>query len=137
MKNIQSEQLSLSGLFEKYHIIQIPIIQRDYAQGRIREINVRINFLNQLKNILSDTSSNIDLDFVYGNELPGKCFIPLDGQQRLTTLFLLHYYLSRRDEASRSDFRNRFGEQKSNTVESISVRNPIFVDHVPECSLSA
>ena len=116
--NIQSEQLSLNGLLEKYHIIRIPIIQRDYAQGRIQETQVRKSFLNQLKAVLSDTSAHLDLDFVYGNGQPGNHFIPLDGQQRLTTLFLLHYYLSRRDEASRSDFRSRFGEQKSNTVES-------------------
>lgn len=116
--NIQSEQLSLNGLFKKYHIVRIPIIQRDYAQGRIQETQVRKSFLNQLKAVLSDTSAHLDLDFVYGNGQPGKHFIPLDGQQRLTTLFLLHYYLSRRDEASRSDFRSRFGEQKSNTVES-------------------
>lgn len=110
--NIQSEQLSLNGLLEKYHIIRIPIIQRDYAQGRIQETQVRKSFLNQLKAVLSDTSAHLDLDFVYGNGQPGNHFIPLDGQQRLTTLFLLHYYLSRRDEASRSDFRSRFGEQK-------------------------
>lgn len=118
--NIQSEQLSLNGLFEKYHIIRIPIIQRDYAQGRVQETQVRKSFLDQLKSVLSDTSAHLDLDFVYGDELSndehkGKCFIPLDGQQRLTTLFLLHYYLSRRDEASRSDFRNRFGKQKQDT----------------------
>lgn len=118
--NIQSEQLSLNGLFKKYHIVRIPIIQRDYAQGRIQATQVRKSFLDQLKAVLSDTSAHLDLDFVYGNELSndehkGKCFIPLDGQQRLTTLFLLHYYLSRRDEASRSDFRHRFGEQKQDT----------------------
>ena len=110
MINIQSKRLSLNGLFEEYHIIRIPIIQRDYAQGRVQETQVRKSFLDQLKSVLSDTSAHLDLDFVYGDELSndgheGKCFIPLDGQQRLTTLFLLHYYLSRRDEASRSDFR--------------------------------
>ena len=124
--NIQSEQLSLNGLFKKYHIVRIPIIQRDYAQGRIQETQVRKSFLDQLKAVLSDTSAHLDLDFVYGDELSndgheGKCFIPLDGQQRLTTLFLLHYYLSRRDAASRSDFRNRFGEQ--NKILSASNRD--------------
>ena len=32
------------------------------------------------------------LDFVYGSDSIAKDFMPLDGQQRLTTLFLLHYY---------------------------------------------
>ena len=39
-----------------------------------------------------------DLDFVYGtiesDPDEGRTFIPLDGQQRLTTLFLLHWYLA-------------------------------------------
>ena len=32
------------------------------------------------------------LDFVYGSK-KNNVFIPLDGQQRLTTLFLMHWYL--------------------------------------------
>ena len=35
----------------------------------------------------------IGLDFIYGEENDGT-FEPLDGQQRLTTLFLLHWYLA-------------------------------------------
>lgn len=41
------------------------------------------------KSIISDKL--INLDFIYGN-LDGDTFLPLDGQQRLTTLFLLHWY---------------------------------------------
>ncbi len=37
----------------------------------------------------------VGLDFVYG-EVEDETLRPLDGQQRLTTLFLLHWYLAAR-----------------------------------------
>lgn len=78
--------------------IQIPIIQRDYAQGRQGKEFVRKNFLEQLGKALSIISckqedKTAELDFVYGTENSGKMF-PLDGQQRLTTLWLLHWYVA-------------------------------------------
>lgn len=96
---IQSgERLSFSKLFsEKGFKIEIPIIQRDYAQGRNSSTEVRVLFLDALYNYLDENKPNRDLDFVYGSirEADGEtCFIPLDGQQRLTTLFLLHWYLA-------------------------------------------
>lgn len=74
--------------------IQIPIIQRDYAQGRESQLEVRTNFLGAIYKYLEEGSPNRDLDFVYGYISHDKNFIPLDGQQRLTTLFLLHWYLA-------------------------------------------
>ena len=96
---IQSgERLSFSKLFsEKGLHIEIPIIQRDYALGRNSSTEVRELFLDALYNYLDENKSNRDLDFVYGSlrQSEGEtCFIPLDGQQRLTTLFLLHWYLA-------------------------------------------
>lgn len=83
----------------------IPIIQRDYAQGRenddVRQI--RSKFVKQLLISLAEGKTS-ELDFVYGSleapdtiASPGamdKDFTPLDGQQRLTTLFLLHWFLA-------------------------------------------
>lgn len=95
---IQSgERQSFFKLFqEKGYHIEIPIIQRDYAQGRASNKEVRTAFLNALYNYLEENEPNRDLDFVYGNltEEENPRFIPLDGQQRLTTLFLLHWYLA-------------------------------------------
>lgn len=78
--------------------IEIPIIQRDYAQGRTsKEVTrIRIRFLTSLYEALTNNSP-IKLDFVYG-EIKEKKLIPLDGQQRLTTLFLLHWYIARHEE---------------------------------------
>lgn len=80
--------------------IEIPIIQRDYAQGRKSSSEIRSTFLDALYDHLCDSiPQSLDLDFVYGSikEGKGSVFVPLDGQQRLTTLFLLHWYLSLRD----------------------------------------
>src|SRR5690554_592843 len=91
-------------LLEKYNKIQIPIIQRDYAQGRTdhKTKMIRESFVKDLHNAIKPGSNNIHLDFIYGyeNEIDSqKHFIPLDGQQRLTTLFLLHWYVWQRNEA--------------------------------------
>ena len=75
--------------------IEIPIIQRDYAQGREKEEKKRNRFLEALlKAVNSD--KGITLDFIYGSVIDKK-LIPLDGQQRLTTLFLLHWYAAKRE----------------------------------------
>jgi hypothetical protein len=73
--------------------IEVPIIQRDYAQGR-REASVkeiRTTFLEVLFGALA--GQPVGLDFVYG-EVEDGTLRPLDGQQRLTTLFLLHWYIA-------------------------------------------
>src|SRR4051794_25557529 len=74
--------------------VEIPLIQRDYAQGRRtpRVDDIRSTFLEGLHEALTD-GRPIGLDFVYG-EVNDGTFEPLDGQQRLTTLFLLHWYLA-------------------------------------------
>ena len=51
---------------------------------------------------MNENKDPLELDFVYGytkdsisnSEEGPKSFIPLDGQQRLTTLFLLHWYIA-------------------------------------------
>lgn len=74
--------------------IEIPLIQRDYAQGRqgADVERIRDGFLKVLHSSLSG-GKPVCLDFVYGDVTDGT-LRPLDGQQRLTTLFLLHWYLA-------------------------------------------
>lgn len=77
--------------------IAIPMIQRDYAQGRIDpDVNrIRERFLDSLHQaILADP---INLDFVYGDIDEDGIMTPLDGQQRLTALFLLHWYAAKKE----------------------------------------
>lgn len=90
---------------ELFTTVEIPIIQRDYAQGRASAVEIRTQFLDALYETLSlpPQASDLprDLDFVYGSlEGQPSAFCPLDGQQRLTTLFLLHWYLACRDGKS-------------------------------------
>lgn len=79
--------------------IQIPMIQRDYAQGREdpRASRIRNDFIATLTAAVTLDSSGavtpVGLDFVYGDVRQGV-LLPLDGQQRLTALFLLHWYLA-------------------------------------------
>lgn len=72
--------------------ITIPIIQRDYAQGRDENKELREEFIGMLFKHLED-KENLKLDFIYGSLDQNNSFLPLDGQQRLTTLFLLHWYI--------------------------------------------
>ncbi|RJS61765.1 DUF262 domain-containing protein [Bacillus sp. PK3_68] len=87
-------------LIQEGHInrIEIPIIQRDYAQGRqTKDVEqVRDSFLKVLFKSL-ETKETIELDFIYGTVNAQGVFAPLDGQQRLTTLYLLHWYSAMRE----------------------------------------
>lgn len=87
--------------------VEIPLIQRDYAQGRTTDKveDIRSAFLEALRGaIVAD--EHLSLDFVYGGVDEGV-LRPLDGQQRLTTLFLLHWYLANR--CGRADADARWG----------------------------
>ena len=90
--------------------IEIPKIQRDYAQGRdSKEAKVvRDRFLQALYEAV--TQKSITLDFVYGDINEKGILVPLDGQQRLTTLFLLHWYAAKKERIDRdkSDFLKHF-----------------------------
>lgn len=85
--------------------MEIPSIQRDYAQGRDdeRSKEIRDQFLKALLSALVLEGAEhkcLDLDFVYGNWVQASGTLePLDGQQRLTTLFLLHWYAACMDNA--------------------------------------
>ncbi len=97
---------NFTNILNKYSI-QIPIIQRDYAQGREEKkvFEIRETFLEAISDKLLE-NEKLHLDFVYGS-IKNDCFIPLDGQQRLTTLFLLYLYFGKK-ESKNIDFLNKF-----------------------------
>lgn len=74
--------------------IRIPKIQRDYAQGRRSQKvdEIRKVFVHTLMLVVKGNRPASELDFVYGSN-QNNAFEPLDGQQRLTTLFLLHWMM--------------------------------------------
>ena len=141
------------NLIEKY-IIEIPIIQRDYAQGReLPNVTyIREKFVTSLVNSVMNNEP-LHLGFIYG-KIEGKDkqrnmqlhketvakllytvehysnqfnidvkssintekidvsnslrFIPLDGQQRLTTLFLLYWYINMRKDININNWLTNF-----------------------------
>lgn len=77
--------------------ICIPKIQRDYAQGRIGKELLRQRLLTRCKEALDDPNNSekhLLMDFVYGSKEDNNRYYPLDGQQRLTTLWLLHWFVA-------------------------------------------
>ena len=108
MNTIDSKKYTFIDLFrgtegggEALNGIEIPLIQRDYAQGRdMPKVNyIRTRFVGALREALINDKP-ITLDFVYGEIDNNRTLIPLDGQQRLTTLFLLHWYIARHEGVS-------------------------------------
>lgn len=109
------EEHSFKSFLEKYHV-EIPMIQRDYAQGRTTDdVNrVRNRFLDAIKDCLTNLET-MKLDFVFGeiekfwsiseaNKLEKLVVVPLDGQQRLTTLYLLHWFAAKKENVSTDDY---------------------------------
>jgi hypothetical protein len=134
---------SLIQILKEYKI-EIPVIQRDYVQGRLssKATNIRVTFVKDLLYCLFNREApGLHLDFIYGRvkddlntesiknnyesveqllsilnnystslniplttPLPAvdkkellslnKKLLPLDGQQRLTTLWLLHFVIA-------------------------------------------
>lgn len=132
-------------LLERHGQIRIPMLQRDYAQGRNDQEEVRERFLDALQEALElpedDPSLPRNLDFIYGSveESRGETsFYPLDGQQRLTTLFLLHWYLAWND-GHWEEFQTLFRREDGHAKFSYSVRttsseffNKLVAHHPPD-----
>lgn len=115
--------------FIKAHSVSIPLIQRDYVQGRcysdLSWEEKRVGFVEKLLDALLPDGKPCTLDFVYGardsfgvdvkNDKveSGAPFLPLDGQQRLTTLFLLHWCILQKTKPEESEAPEAFLEYRS------------------------
>lgn len=109
-KTIFSPYYDKSGRKIEINRIEIPKIQRDFAYGRTDEKNTRKreHFLDSLFDAVC--GNPITLDFVYGDikenktgDTKEKVLTPLDGQQRLTTLFLLYWYASKKERVANNE----------------------------------
>jgi uncharacterized protein with ParB-like and HNH nuclease domain len=107
----------------------IPIIQRDYAQGRLdhKTQRIRKDFLDAIFGILQIRTSNqsnaqnLELDFIYGfntKDENSSIFSPIDGQQRLTTFWLLWWYVAAKEQVTDKIFlaNFRYETRHSSTV---------------------
>lgn len=86
-----NRQYTLAGLISKCGIM-VPMVQRAYVQGRRSATEIREYFVGSLLSAATKKTDPLMLYFVYGKIDSKGFFIPLDGQQRLTTLFLLYWY---------------------------------------------
>lgn len=98
------DYLTYSELTDRNDYIVIPKIQRDYAQGRKKSEDPRAAIIRAklLSDIFEMDSLGLDFQIVFGSEeirqeitednKDVRVFIPIDGQQRLTTLYLLSLY---------------------------------------------
>ncbi|WP_288117479.1 DUF262 domain-containing protein [Bacteroides acidifaciens] len=118
IKQTNSEELSYLDIVRRQGDIKIPLIQRDYAQGRPgnKVKDIREKFIKDLYDSVI-ANRRLNLDFVYGTT-DNKRFIPLDGQQRLTTLFLIHIYLDglRGREEEELNFRFSYETRDSSRI---------------------
>ena len=106
----ETNKTTLKQLLTEYFLV-IPDYQRGYAQGRDnpRDINVLDMFIETISETLRKDDSSLSFDYVYGNireENGVKIFYPVDGQQRLTTLFLFYVYCYQKNE--NKDFLSHF-----------------------------
>ena len=99
--SIAAKKMSFWELINQ-SIVRIPNYQREYAQGRNnrRAELIRSGFVSSLYNSITNNES-LELDFIFGGKESNESddsFNPVDGQQRLTMLFLLHWYVFIRAE---------------------------------------
>lgn len=143
-------KFTLLDLLHAYAYITVPIIQRDYVQGRKNEESetVRKNLLADMKSAIEAYSPQayLDLNFVYGKVIKTVCenkssisFIPVDGQQRLTTLFLLHLF-AYSDEDDKTKLFLRFSYETRATsriflTQFIEHRKEIFMATIPSLEI--
>lgn len=102
---------TLLKLLDKYNVV-IPVVQRDYAHGRKGKEHIREKILVSVYDRLKDDSSKqpLKMDFVYG-EVVNDTMYPLDGQQRVTTLWLIHWYVLFMKMASVDRVGSTYGKQ--------------------------
>lgn len=97
---------NLFSLLAKYRVI-IPGIQRHYVQGTddVHAKEVREIFISDIFKHIED-KEELCLDFIYGpiDTEGNDSFIPVDGQQRLTTLWLMARFFAEyvEDESRKS-----------------------------------
>jgi hypothetical protein len=84
---VTGEVCTLHKLFSKDNVVIIPDLQRDYCWGtKTIDRNLVRDFV---RNIKDNDKSDLSLGLIYGYEAPVGHIQLCDGQQRITTLFLL------------------------------------------------
>lgn len=124
--------------------VVVPKIQRSYAQGRANELNLRTKFIDDIFSAL-EKNETIELSFVYGakSTLTDNTFRfeLLDGQQRLTTLILLYWYVASAENKEIPRFIKSFSYETRTTssdfIEKLSQNTISFIDQKPSDAIKS
>ncbi len=130
--------------FLEEKIVIIPFLQRDYAQGRDNKETevVRTMFVVAICNSIIKNEP-LSLDFTYGEKKSDeKRYYPVDGQQRLLTLFLVCAWVYRNLKSDKKSKEKRDGLYKALMNFHFEARHEASVylkalldDSVPDSSL--
>lgn len=100
--------MNLKEFLTKYSKVQVPALQRDYAQGRKSKESVAKEFLDAIFSVLLGKKENLHIDFIFGYKDSSDTFLLIDGQQRITTLWLLHFYIYKKADIKECEFLGHF-----------------------------
>ena len=138
-----SNPVSLIKFLEE-KIVIIPFLQRDYAQGRDNKETevIRTMFVDAICNSIIKNET-LSLDFTYGEKKSdAKRYYPVDGQQRLMTLFLVCAWVYRNLKSDKKSKEKRDGLYKALMNFHFEARHEasdylkaLFDDRVPDSSL--
>lgn len=100
--------MNLKDFLTKYDRVQVPALQRDYAQGRKSQKSVAEEFLAAIFSVLLGDKKSLHIDFIFGYKDSSDTFLLIDGQQRITTLWLLHFYIYKKADIKEYEFLGHF-----------------------------
>lgn len=112
-------KVNLKSFLGQYNV-EIPMLQRDYAQGRKSKENIAKDFLEKIFEVLKGESKKLHIDFIYGYEENNK-FILVDGQQRITTLWLIHFIIYKMNDIFDNNIKNLLNKFSYSVRESSKI----------------
>ena len=102
----QPEELNVTTVFQDNYVI--PIYQRNYAWGK--------DEIEQLLNDIADSDGTYCIGSLVVDKNTDTTFTVIDGQQRLTTLYLLLTYLKTGRPLEKSSLRFEAREKSNRTL---------------------
>ena len=103
---VTGEKCTLFSLFSKDNVVIIPDLQRDYCWGtKTNDKELARDFVRNIVENGFNSNSDLSLGLIYGYEAPIGHIQLCDGQQRITTLFLLMGLLNKKTK--KNEFKNQ------------------------------
>ena len=111
---VQPQEFCVTNIFKATEYV-IPIYQRNYAWTK-DEIE---QLLNDINDVSEDFKGKYYLGSLIVNQLGANVFEVIDGQQRLTTLYLLLSFLNN-DSVDKNSLRFEAREKSNKTLQDIN-----------------